>query len=294
MFRLLGLAKRDETEIVNSNNESDYSSEEDADTPFDTFNKPIAIQKWGDDVVVSYHFLSIRDVAQYLSSWCFNRKLEEAHKDAIKAELFKNDNPHLMGTVQLVRDKKLNCRILNGQHRIKAIQEIIKEDIDMKFQMNVMFEVYDVNIEDIDDLGSSHQLVETMFKIANNSLNIKPEQDHDLLCKKIVVAMMNDNVLKKGIVDKTNGTVHKPRILAKHLFESFKSFLQPNITLSVPEILIRIKQINVDISTMPFVKLFGRQTPAQQKIKQFEKAKEIGFFLNLNGKMSPDVWMDMI
>ena len=73
----------------------------------------------------------------------------------------------------------------------------------MHFQMRIMFEVYDIDMDDIDDLDSSHILIEKMFKIANNALNMTPEQDHDLYCKRLVMAMMNDPLLKKGIVQES-------------------------------------------------------------------------------------------
>ena len=178
----------------------EYSSheEEETDEPLDIFNKPLAFQQWGTDTVVSYHFLSVRDVAPHLSSWCFNRKLDSSHKDGIKVALSNVESPHLMGAIQVIRDRNMKTRILNGQHRIKAIQELIMEDLEMHFQMRIMFEVYDIDIDDIDDLDSSHTLIEKMFKIANNSLNMAPEQDHDLYCKRLVMAMMNDPLLKKG------------------------------------------------------------------------------------------------
>ena len=188
-----------------SDNESEYDSdsESDNDKQFNVFQKPLCVQQWGENIVVSYYFLSIRDVAPHLSSWCFNRKMADQHKNNIKKDLLSQANPHLLGSIQVIRDKKLNCRIINGQHRLSVIQEIIKEDIDFNFQMNLMFEVYDCNIEDIDDLSDveMHKNIEAIFKIANNSLNMKPEQDHDILCKHIVIAMMNDPLLKKGIFD---------------------------------------------------------------------------------------------
>lgn len=265
------------------------------DAPFDVFDSPVGFQRWGEGVVASYHFVSVRDVAPHLSSWCFNRKIDDSHKKAIKDALTSTENPHVMGAIQIVRDRKLNVRIVNGQHRIRAIQEILEEDVDMKFQMQIMFEVYDVDVEDIDDIGESHAIIETIFKIANNALNVAPEQDHEIFCKRLAVAMMSDATLNKGIVDKTNGEVRKPRISAKMLFEYMKSFLRPeSIDAGVDEIVARIKKINAQISTTPFVKLFGRHTPAQYKLRQFEKAKELGFYLNLSGKMSPDVWIETL
>lgn len=295
MKKLFSRRIENEEELEGSSSEEE--DDEHDDKPYDVFPNPICYQSWGPNIKVSYHFLSVRHIAPHLSTWCFNRKMDATHKNKIKLALLNKDLPHLMGSIQVVRDKKLNCRVINGQHRLAAIQEIIKEDIDMKFKMNVMFEVYDCDIEDLDDLSdvNTHVNIENIFKIANNNLNMKPEQDHDLFCKQIVIAMMNDSVLKKGIVDKTNGTVHKPKITAKDLFENFKSHLPfDKIKSTVPELVVKIKTINADVSSMPFIKLFSRHNPAQFKQKQFEKAKALGFYLNLESNMKPCDWIEML
>lgn len=285
----------DEEEDTSSAEEEEEDIEN--DKPYDVFPNALCFQNWGHNIRASYHFLSVRHIAPHLSTWCFNRKMDVDHKKKIKDALMSVDLPHLMGSIQVVRDKKLNCRVINGQHRLAAIQEIIKEDIDMKFKMNVMFEVYDCDIEDLDDVGdvNTHVSIENIFKIANNNLNMKPEQDHDLFCKQIVIAMMADPVLKKGIVDKTNGNVHKPKITAKHLFENLKAHMMfDKIKSTVPELIVKIKKINAEVSSMPFIKLFGRHNPAQFKQKQFEKAKALGFYLNLESNMKPCDWIEML
>src|SRR5688572_25911537 len=99
-------------------NFSEEENEEDL-----VFSKPIASQIWNDKLV-NYYFLSVKDVAPHLSSWCFNRSINQTHKNSIKTSLISQPAPHLMGTIQIVRDKNNNCRVINGQHRLKAIQEI--------------------------------------------------------------------------------------------------------------------------------------------------------------------------
>lgn len=272
----------------------DYDHGEDDDQPTNVFHTPIASQPWGNRNV-SYHFMSVRDIAPYLSSWCFNRRLDQAHKERIKQDLRNQSTPHLMGTIQVVRDVKGNCRVVNGQHRIKAIEEIIQEDIDMTFQMNMMFEVYDIPLQDMDDIDDhSHLDIEKLFLTANASLNFSLGDDHDIFCKKIVIAMLKDPLLKNGLVDKTAGTVHRPRLLVKELYEQLKKYLSTDYTMTTEDILHQIKKINVQISTMTNIKLFGRNNPADIKLRQREKAKELGFYLNLNGRYPPETWIQMI
>jgi hypothetical protein len=253
------------------------------------FADPVAIQKWNDHTV-SFYFKSLREVAPYLSTWRFNRKINEDHKNKIKESLMSCSNPHLMGTIQVMRDKKGNCRIINGQHRIVASLEILEQDINMDFNMNIMFEVYDTATEDVSEY-TIHDDVETLFNIANISLAVEPEDAHHIFCKKLVNAMGQDKVLSKGMIDKASGTVQKPRILAKTMFEHFKEHLPREHNMDVEDVITKIKKINVQLSLMPNIELFGRHQPAETKQNQRARAHKIGFFLNLDCKYTPSEWI---
>jgi len=273
----------------------DVSTHEDDDSNFDIFSEPLTSQIWEKNentYKVSYHFKNIRDVAPFLASWCFNRKLNEDHKNKIKNDLLLQKNPHLMSSIQVVRDDQKKCKIINGQHRIKAIEEILKSDVDMKFNMNIMFEVYDINIDDVDDIDNNTE-IEALFTTANNSLNFKPEDDHEMFCKRIIIAMSNDPILSRGLVDKTTGRVNKPKIAVKELFEAFKENYSNN-NLTIEEIIKKIKKINNSILMMDYMTLYGRKNPAENKLHQKNKAVAMGFHLNLNCKYPQDVWIKMI
>jgi hypothetical protein len=256
----------------------------------DIFTTPLASQKWADKEV-SYHFMPIRDVAPYLAVWRFNRAVDEAHKDKIKAALVNNkSSPHLMGTIQVMRDRKKNCRIMNGQHRIIAALQVLHDDINMEFDMKFMFEVYDVPCDDL-NMFILNKDIDELFKLANTSLAVKQEDDHDIFCKQIVIEMGQDKVLSKGLVDKPEGNVWKPRVLVKEMFELFKTHLPHNHGLTTVEIVKRMKQLNVKLSLMSDADLFGRNTPAKHKQNQRKRAHNIGFFLNLDSNFSPNVWI---
>jgi hypothetical protein len=198
-----------------------------------------------------------------------------------------------MSSIQVVRDKTKKCKIINGQHRLKAIEEILKSDVEMTFNMNVMFEVYDIDIDDIDDIDSNIE-IEALFTTANNSLNFKPNDDQEIFCKKIIIAMSNDTVLSRGLIDKSTGRVNKPKISIKELFEAFKENFQNSNKFTIEEIIAKIKKINNSILMMDYVTLYGRKNPAENKLHQRVKAVVLGFFLNLNSKYTPDVWIKMI
>jgi len=274
----------------------DISSQDGDNNNYDIFYEPLTSQIWekdGNTYNVSYHFKNIREISPFLASWCFNRKLNEDHKNKIKNDLCLQKYPHLMSSIQVVRDKHKKCKIINGQHRLKAIEEILKSDVEMKFNMNAMFEVYDINIDDIDEIDESTE-IEALFTTANNSLNFKAEDDHELFCKKIIIAMSNDPILSRGLIDKSNGRVNKPKISIKELFEAFKENYQNNNNFKIDEIIIKIKKINNSLLMMDYMTLYGRKNPSENKLHQRVKAVAIGFLLNLNCKYTPNVWIKMI
>ena len=240
---------------------------------------------------VTYHLLEIRSVVQYLPTWCFNRKINEEHKNTIKEGIRKSH--HIMGSIQLVKDVYHVTRVINGQHRVKALQEIIADDIDMSFDMKVMFEVYHIDV-DLEDFESCQDSIESLFSIANNNLNVKLDDDQELFCKKITRAVMTDSLLQKGFVDKSEGSVHKPRCLARDLYESLKEHLPSTVTQDPVEVVKRIKEINKKLQMMSLVELFGRASPAESKMKHYKKAQRLRFFLNLDCKYPLQEWIKMI
>lgn len=272
-------------------NDDDYFSDDSCVQ--DVFMTPVAEQTWG-KMRVSFYFKPVREVAPHLTTWRFNRKVNQEHKNALKMALRENPHPHFMGTIQVIRDKKGNCRIMNGQHRIIASLEVLEEDLDMNFNMNLMFEVYDVPYENLNDFTLQNDDVDELFKIANTSLAMMPEDEHDNFCKQLVIAMGNDKVLKKGVVDKSTGAVRRPRILVKDMYEYLKECLPTNHGLSTDEIIQRMKHINVKLSLMDNKTLFGRASPAQTKMEQRRKAHDVGFFLNLDCKYTPREWIPWI
>ena len=226
MLRLFGRRNDDE-----SDSDSDTSYTEDIFTNLVATNTLHGTSM--NDIEVQYYFMPIRNIIHLLHTWCFNRTINVDHKNTIKEAIIKSK--HLMSTIQIVRDSYGNTRVINGQHRIKAIQEIIKGDLEMEFDMNVMFEVYNVPI-DLENFDEDQDLIEWLFKQANNNLNVKLEDDHEMFCRKVIQTMMNEPVFKKGLVDKPTGTVHRPRLLTRELYEALLEHLPVGTNKSVNDV----------------------------------------------------------
>ena len=131
--------KNEETIMIHQEIEDDTTTEEEEEGGDEMeveeevplfHDAPLASQKWNNRIC-SYYFKSIRDIAPYLSTWAFNRNIDEVHKNEIKATLAGSKHPHLMGTLQCVRDRQHQIRVINGQHRLQALWELLKEDLEM-------------------------------------------------------------------------------------------------------------------------------------------------------------------
>lgn len=200
-----------------------------------------------------------------------------------------------MGTIQVVRDMKKQIRVINGQHRLKAIEDVIRDDIDMICSFKIMFEVYDININDLEDVTEDHSEIETLFKTANHTLNFDLSDDINIVCREIVINAKRDKILGNGIVDKKEGTVHKPKITMKDFYEILKkSYPHGGWELETLLVVNKLKQINVHISMMSNKELFGRDNPSEKKLKQLQKARKLNFYLNIDSRFPPEVWIHWI
>ena len=252
------------------------------------FDDPIAINH-----NISYYLKDSNKICRFLSSWCFNRKIVQQHKNKIKEEIKSQLNHHLMGSIQVVRDKMNQIRVINGQHRLKAIEEIIREDLDNTFEMKILFECYDLEIKDITDPNEEEQEeIEKLFKTANKSLNMNPEEDHDIFCKKLIQLLCKDPILGKGIIEVSKSEkVTKGKILKKEMFEMLKEHLNIR-SESVDHVLLRIKEMNKKISMMENKELFGRDKPGKDRLRKLTYAQDLGFFLNFDEHYAiPEKWL---
>lgn len=96
--------------------------------------------------------------------WAGQRPLDNEHIKSLARELTKQG--HVVGTFKVVRSSDGKVRLLDGQHRIYAIKEILK--IQPNFNCDLIIELYET-----DRLESNSTL--RLFEKANNVLNVKPE-----------------------------------------------------------------------------------------------------------------------
>lgn len=239
-----------------------------------------------DNIKLSLYKYDAKTFCQDFDVWSFNRKLRSEHVENIYKDLCDQKIPYLMGSIKAIRDETNQIRIIDGQHRLQALKMYIENNVEKS--VSILVEMYRVPSLDSD-------IVFELFKIANNNLNVTVEDEIDMFVVNLVNKLMSDPELSKGIIDKNDGRVYRPRISKKMLYEELKKNLKAeHMTLSVQLVVDRIKMINKHISKLDCLQLFGRKETSQTNVNVRCNAAKYGFFLNMTGKYPPERWIEMI
>lgn len=239
-----------------------------------------------DSILTSLYKFDAKTVCDKISTWAFNRKLNAEHVEKIYQGLKNSHNPSLMGTLKVIRDDKGRFQVIDGQHRVQAMQRYFSETANK--QWNVYLEIYHVKT-------INSPVVFELFRIANNNLNMTTEDDVNMFIANVVDAMVADEVLGKGVIDNDDKRVNRPRIAKKTMYELMKDNIRAHDThLSVEEIVKRIKKLNQEFKNKSNLEMFGRKKLSDKNTIQKAKADIYNFYLNLDGKFTPEVWIPMI
>jgi protein associated with RNAse G/E len=239
-----------------------------------------------DDIKLSLCKYDSKVFCQDFDVWSFNRKLRTEHVDKIYIDLCSQKIPYLMGSIKVIKDKNNQVRIIDGQHRLQALKMLIDNNINKT--VSILVEIYHVPSLDSD-------IVFELFKIANNNLNVTVEDEIDMFIVNLVNRLVVDKELSKGIIDKNDGKVYRPRISKKMMYEELKKNLKAeHMKLSVQVVVDRIKMINKHLSKMDCQQLFGRKETSQTNVNIRCNAAKYGFFLNMTGRYPPEKWIDLI
>lgn len=229
-----------------------------------------------------------RTLFRLVDNWSFNRCVRNHHVQSIYKDLKNMCHPHLLGSIKIVRNPEKEHRIIDGQHRLLAIRQILEEDEAMTWNMDVVVEMYDV-----DDIQYGNQVFDLYIK-ANKNMNMDPEDSLDMEIITIVNALCQDKILSAGIVDKQDGSVYRPRISKKDLYEQFKNHYKPSEKMKTEHIVHKIKEINRKLGLMSHRNMFGERS-VQRVSHQKKKADDLKFFLNMaESKYPPKIWIPFI
>jgi len=225
--------------------------------------------------------VSARELVNICDTWCFNREIDISHIKNIENDLKTQKYPTLLGTMKIIYNNS-EYKVIDGQHRLEAIRNIIRDDVTMSWDFPLIVEIYDVN-------GLNKEIINYLYNKANENLNIRTEDHLDTFIMELIEKLMKHPILKTGIVDKQDGNVNRPRISKKELYDKLKKYNKtPSDTTN--ELCEKIAKKNREIGTMSLMELFGNTD--EKSRKKLERAKSLGFFLNMTDcKIKIDDWI---
>jgi hypothetical protein len=114
-----------------------------------------------DNELFKIYQTSSRDFVNNIKMWACQRDLNISHVKNLEQSIV--ERGYLLGTFKVIRDKNGKTRLIDGQHRVTALQNIM--DNDSKFDCDSIIELYEV--ESFEDEEATK-----LFLDANNTLNI--------------------------------------------------------------------------------------------------------------------------
>jgi len=204
--------------------------------------------------------------------WSYNRGIDIKHYEKISDELQKMKKPFLIGSIKIVKDSMNNFRIIDGQHRIKAIREVKLNK--PEFIMDVQIDVYPVA-----DCNYDSE-ISTLFKLANSNKNVsESEIPNDIIIK--AIDSLKTRHFPKKILDKKKGQrANHPNITTNELYECIKeSNIIIEYDLDEKSLIDAIVNYNIKCCSSTFEELFSKDNKKNKLL--FERAKRNKFFLGL-------------
>jgi hypothetical protein len=263
------------------------SSEDDTIDIFDIKNN--IIDKKDDNTFLIK--MSFNEVIVYTTSWCYNRKVNDEKVEELYKSLQEGNYiiPFILHAVYDVKhEDSRKIRILDGQHRVKAIEKFIANDIHGDCNHYVWICLYKI---DHTETNNTKQVLE-LFKKINNNRVFTDEELPDTFIIDLVNAICNIPLFKKKDVIKLNSQhnhSHQPRIHKKELntfLNCHKDFLQ-NSHKSTEELIENIQIINNKLSMKTYEELFMPRMRSKENEKRWKKAVSLRFFLNLRDSRYP-------
>jgi len=207
-----------------------------------------------------------RRLISNVSHWQFNRALDEEHVDNLEKII--SENAYLEGSIDLLESKDGLC-VVNGQHRVEALQRIlIKDD---KFKHDLIVNVHPVESFDCERANE-------IFRATNNIKNVetrdKPQEKIQNICKRI------RDRYPQAITENKSGKAKLHRMDLKELY----NILQYNDECNDPnktedQLFQKFVDLNTKLSNTSYKDLLGRQT--DKKDKMYDGACRENFYFGL-------------
>ena len=207
-----------------------------------------------------------RRLISNVSHWQFNRALDEEHVDNLEKII--SENAYLEGSIDLLESKDGLC-VVNGQHRVEALQRILIKDDTFKHDLIV-------NVHPVESFDCER--ANEIFRATNNIKNVetrdKPQEKLQNVCKRIQARY------PQAITENKSGKAKLHRMDLKELY----NILQYNDECNCPDktedqLFQKFVDLNTKLSNTSYKDLLGRQT--DKKDKMYDGACRENFYFGL-------------
>ena len=207
-----------------------------------------------------------RRLISNVSHWQFNRALDDEHVDNLEKII--SENAYLEGSIDLLESKDGLC-VVNGQHRVEALQRILNKDDTFKHDLIV-------NVHPVESFDCER--ANEIFRATNNIKNVetrdKPQEKIQNICKRI------KSRYPHAVTENKSGKAKLHRMDLKELY----NILQYNDECNDPnktedQLFQKFVDLNTKLSNTSYKDLLGRQT--EKKDKMYDGACRENFYFGL-------------
>ena len=220
---------------------------------------------------VMIYVAECRKLIPNIIPWQYNRKLDDNHVEDLKNIILKKES--FEGNIDILKCGDELC-IVNGQHRVKALQNIM--DQDSSFTMEVI-----VNLHNVSSFDSSE--ANDIFNATNNTKNVETRDRPDIKLQNICNRLIDK--FPKGIKNNPTGKATLHRMDKKQFYNLIQyndSFNDENN--SEDYLFNKIVELNTKLSNQSFEELFNTKRTSKQRRKLYDGAVKDGFYLGLKGE----------
>jgi len=252
------------------------------DAPFYDTHYSNVIEILGKEGIYSFSTAPIRDAISVLQSYTWQRSTNPEHIKNIEQSLREMNKPLLIGTIKVIKCNSVYY-VYDGQHRLEALGNVLRDDINMIWNPVINMEIYHFPTET--NIKKS-EIALYLFKCANKTLSFDKINDsvNDFF-KDFLEELVKDKMFVDNIME-TDKKINRPKISISELYRELKQYYKPDLYPSIPELIDIFKQKNNHFSTMKEVELIKRGTTRENYLK----AKTAKFFLNL-ASYPPSKWI---
>jgi hypothetical protein len=207
---------------------------------------------------------SSREFVNNIKMWACQRDLNTLHVKNLAQSIL--DRGYLLGTFKVIRDKNFDIRLIDGQHRVAALQNIMNDNA--KFDCDSIIELYEV------DSFENEESIKLFFD-ANNTLNINGKDTTNSNLQRVLHHFVNE--YPGIIIDVKEGKrCNRPRINKRIFVTKLKQLI---LDYDEETIIKTITEYNKKMGR--FSNEILRAKCGSYSSKMYDVAKENGCFLGL-------------